>query len=69
VIGFFTGFLFPQILSREQVKMLKKDNTVQKGSMSFQTLRIQPHSLKELFPSLLARFSSPQRTHPFSTVP
>lgn len=69
LLGFFVGLFSPQLLSREQVKMLKKDNMLAKGNSSLKELGIQTHVLKDSFPALSERFYSSQRTHPFSTIP
>lgn len=52
----FSGGLFPAMLTRDQVKMLGKDNVVSDGVKTLADLNIAPVSYKAVIPEYLWRF-------------
>ena len=49
-------FLPGQLLTREQVHLLKRDNVVAEGALTLRDLGIQPESLEAILPTYLWRF-------------
>ncbi|MBN9343390.1 MAG: hypothetical protein BGO76_05475 [Caedibacter sp. 38-128] len=56
IIGFFGEFLPTPPLTRDQVKLLEKDNILNKGSLTFRDLGIVPSALESILPRYLSRY-------------
>lgn len=56
IMAFFAEFMPTPFLTRDQLKLLKTDNIVEKSCSTFETIGITPHSLEELAPALLKRY-------------
>jgi len=52
----FLQLLPKPLLTRDQVKLLKYDNVVSTGALTFADLGIQPDSLEAVLPAYLWRF-------------
>jgi NADH dehydrogenase len=44
------------LLTRDQVTLLKVDNVVQKGALSFKTLGLEPQAIEAILPTYLVRY-------------
>ena len=44
------------LLTRDQVTLLKQDNVVQKGALSFKTLGLEPQAIEAILPTYLVRY-------------
>ncbi|MDZ7712397.1 MAG: complex I NDUFA9 subunit family protein [Rhodovibrio sp.] len=44
------------LLTRDQVTLLKQDNVVQKGALSFKTLGMEPQAIEAILPTYLVRY-------------
>ena len=44
------------LLTRDQVTLLKYDNVVQKGALSFKTLGLEPQAIEAILPTYLVRY-------------
>ncbi|AIL13087.1 hypothetical protein IM40_05525 [Candidatus Paracaedimonas acanthamoebae] len=55
-IGFFCEFLPTPPFTRDQVKLLKKDNILNNSSLTFRDLGIIPSALESILPRYLSRY-------------
>lgn len=53
LMAFFIEFMPQPLITRDQIKLLKVDNKVQKKSMGFSSLKITPRSIKKIVPEYL----------------
>lgn len=56
IVGFFCEFLPTPPLTRDQVKLLEKDNVLSKNSLTFRDLGILPSALESILPRYLSHY-------------
>ena len=62
IMGFFIEVLPKPFITRDQVKLLRRDNVVARRTKKLQDLGITPTAAEAVLPTYLARFRIPRRT-------